>query len=74
MSDEVWKDERHVDIHGVAWGHLPDGTPALIAATPIGVFRTTDLGTTWYGSRYPLDAGYGGLRDHTDTHGIEALG
>jgi photosystem II stability/assembly factor-like uncharacterized protein len=55
---EVWKDERHVDIHGVAWGRLPDGTPALIAATPIGVFRTTDLGATWHGTRYPLDAGY----------------
>jgi photosystem II stability/assembly factor-like uncharacterized protein len=55
---EVWKDERHVDIHGVAHATTPTGERALIAATPIGVFRTTDLGRSWYGTRYPTDPGY----------------
>lgn len=55
---EVWKDERHVDIHGVAHALTADGQRALIATTPIGVFRTTDLGASWYGTRYPTDPGY----------------
>jgi photosystem II stability/assembly factor-like uncharacterized protein len=55
---EIWKDERHVDIHGVAHAELPTGEAALIATTPIGVFRTTDEGGHWFGTRYPTDPGY----------------
>ena len=55
---EVWKEERHVDIHGVAHTRTPDGADALIATTPIGVFRTLDAGTSWFCTRYPTDPGY----------------
>ncbi|MBB6377517.1 photosystem II stability/assembly factor-like uncharacterized protein [Pseudonocardia eucalypti] len=45
---EVWRDDRHEDIHGVEVGG-----GAVCASTPIGFFRSTDQGRTWSPSRFP---------------------
>jgi photosystem II stability/assembly factor-like uncharacterized protein len=55
---EVWKDERHSDIHAVAFCRLPSGETGVAVATPIGFFRTVDDGASWTGCRYPLDEGF----------------
>jgi photosystem II stability/assembly factor-like uncharacterized protein len=45
---EVWRDDRHEDIHGVEVGG-----GAVCVATPIGFSRSTDQGRTWSPSRFP---------------------
>jgi photosystem II stability/assembly factor-like uncharacterized protein len=55
---EVWKVDRHEDIHDVAIGCESNGAPAVDVALPIGFFRTTDAGLSWFKSRYPADLGF----------------
>ncbi|HEX4864836.1 MAG TPA: hypothetical protein VFV02_12230, partial [Acidimicrobiales bacterium] len=57
-DDEVWKDERHADIHGVAHSRMPDGRATISVATPIGYFRSDDDGDSWFATRYPLNQGF----------------
>jgi photosystem II stability/assembly factor-like uncharacterized protein len=57
-AEEVWKDERHADIHGVVHSRMPDGRAAISVATPIGYFRSEDDGTSWFATRYPLERGF----------------
>jgi photosystem II stability/assembly factor-like uncharacterized protein len=53
---EVWKDERHFDIHDVVAGRDAEGQSNVFVATPIGFFASSDGGQNWRGSRYPIDA------------------
>jgi hypothetical protein len=53
---EVWKDERHFDIHDIVAGRDAEGRPSVFVATPIGFFASSDAGRGWRGSRYPVDA------------------
>jgi photosystem II stability/assembly factor-like uncharacterized protein len=55
---EIWKDERHADIHGVVHSQMPDGKGAVSVATPIGFFRSEDGGESWFATRYPPNAGF----------------
>jgi photosystem II stability/assembly factor-like uncharacterized protein len=57
-DDEVWKEDRHADIHGVAFSLTADGGRALSVATPLGYFRTADDGRSWHATRYPVERGF----------------
>jgi photosystem II stability/assembly factor-like uncharacterized protein len=46
--DEVWRDDRHEDIHGVEVGG-----GKVYVSTPICFSRTLDEGATWEPSRFP---------------------
>jgi photosystem II stability/assembly factor-like uncharacterized protein len=56
--EEVWKDERHVDIHEVLVGPREGGGSTVYVAAPIGFFASEDSGATWRGSRYPIEGAY----------------
>ncbi|MDQ2650702.1 MAG: hypothetical protein M3Z03_14290 [Actinomycetota bacterium] len=47
---EVFRPDRHTDIHDLAMARTPEGV-TFLATTPIGFFRSTDNGTTWKASR-----------------------
>ena len=47
-ADEEWIDERHADIHSLAWTRSGE----LVVATPIGFFRTPDRGGSWSSTRF----------------------
>lgn len=56
--DEVWKDERHSDIHEVVTGPGERGGSTVYVAAPIGFFASEDGGSSWRGSRYPIEGDY----------------
>jgi photosystem II stability/assembly factor-like uncharacterized protein len=58
--EEVWKDERHFDIHEVLTGPGGEegGLGSVYVAAPIGFFASEDSGQTWRGSRYPIEGDY----------------
>jgi photosystem II stability/assembly factor-like uncharacterized protein len=47
-GNEMWLDERHLDIHSLAWS----ASGRLSVATPIGFFSTTDRGASWASTRF----------------------
>lgn len=55
---EIWKDERHADIHDVVAGRSADGRRSVFVATPIGFFASDDGNQTWRCTRYPVDDTY----------------
>jgi photosystem II stability/assembly factor-like uncharacterized protein len=54
---EVWTDERHSDIHDLIVQSHGSQTRVFVA-TPIGLFTSTDQGSTWTSTRYPSDSGF----------------
>ncbi|MDV6271350.1 WD40/YVTN/BNR-like repeat-containing protein [Rhodococcus globerulus] len=57
-AGEIWKEERHIDIHDVAVGRSKDGVRTVFVATPIGFFASEDGGATWRCTRYPVEGEY----------------